>query len=489
MRSGSRQWRLIALCIVVMLAGCASSDGIVRRASPIAPEAVGLEAQTAALSAPAFASDWWTAFNAAELNRLIERALAGNPNLRLAQARVARAEAIAAQAGAVAGPQINGAIDATRQRYSANSVVPAPLGGSTRTVASAQANASWELDFFGRNAASIRAAIGARHAAQAEAQAARVALAGSVARTWLQLSRLLALRELAQRTLAQREAILDLIRRRVRGGLDTTVELRQGEGALPEARQRIEEIDEQIALSRHALAALSGRGPDAADDLAPRLDALVPLALPSRIPVDLIGRRADLTAARWQVEAAGSEVDGARAQFYPNINLNAFLGLASLGLDRLVEAGSRQWGVGPAVRLPIFDSGRLRANLGVKIADLDAAIERYNAKVIDAVHQAADPLRSLESLEVQRAEQASAQAAAESAWQLATQRYKAGLASYLVVLNAETSLLSQRRQAVDLKARVLDAQVALIGALGGGFGADSMPSQEPVSASTSGAIQ
>lgn len=466
-----------AACVsALLLSACANSDGIEQRAQPIAPATVGLNAEPAGLSEPAFAPEWWTAFNEPALTELIERALAGNPGLRLAQARVARADALAAQASAAAGPQVNGSTDATRQRYSENSIVPPPLGGSVRTVANAQVGASWELDFFGRNAAAIRAAIGARRAAQAEAQAARVALAGSVARNWVQLSRLIAQREVAQRTLAQREEILDLIRRRVRGGLDTTVELRQGEGALPESRQRIEELEEQIVLSRHALAALTGRGPQAVNDLAPRLATIRALEMPSRIPADLIGRRADITAARWQIEAAGGEVDAARAQFYPNINLNAFFGLASLGLDRFVEAGSRQYGVGPAIRLPIFDSGRLRANLGTKTADLDAAIERYNAGVIDAVHQAADPLTSLKSLEVQRTEQAQAQAAAESAWELATQRYKAGLATYLVVLNAEASLLNQRRQAVDLKARTLDAQIALIGALGGGFRAEPPPS-------------
>ncbi len=461
------------------LGACASSEGIVQQARPIAPAAVGLASDARSPSEPAFAPDWWARFDDAELTGQIERALEGNPGLKAARARVARADALARLAGATAGPQVNASVDATRQRYSANSIVPPPLGGSTQTVASAQLGASWELDFFGRNAAAIGAAIGAGRAARAESQASRIALAGNVARTWVQLSRLLAQREVASRTLAQREEILDLIRRRVRGGLDTMVELRQGEGALPETRQRIEELDEQIVLTRHALAALSGRGPDAADAVAPRLASIRMLELPSVIPADLIGRRADVTAARWQLEALSSDVKGARAQFYPNVDLTAFAGLASLGLDRLVDAGSRQWGVGPAIRLPIFDGGRLRANLGAKTAELDAAIERYNGAVIDAVHQAADQLSTLKSLAVQRAEQASAQAAAESAWSLAKQRYGAGLATYLVVLNAEASLLNQRRLQVDLKARTLDAQIALIGALGGGFRPEAPDSAAP----------
>jgi NodT family efflux transporter outer membrane factor (OMF) lipoprotein len=191
------------------------------------------------------------------------------------------------------------------------------------------------------------------------------------------------------------------------------------------------------------------------------------------VPADLLGRRADVAAARWRIEAAVGDVKNAKAQFYPNINLTAFVGLTSIGLDQLFKAASEQYGAGPAIRLPIFDAGRLRANLRGKAADLDAAIESYNAAVLEAVHDAADQIASLRSIERQRAEQVRAQTAAESAYDLATQRYKAGLSTYLTVLNAESSVLAQRRLAVDLKARMLDTQLALIRALGGGYIAET----------------
>ena len=123
------------------------------------------------------------------------------------------------------------------------------------------------------------------------------------------------------------------------------------------------------------------------------------------------------------------------------------------------------------MRLPIFDAGRLRANLRGKTADLDAAVESYNAAVLDAVHETADPISSLRAIALQQREQAQAQAAAESAYDLATQRFRAGLSTFLVVLNAEAGVLNQRRQATDLKARAWDAQIALIRALGGGYAA------------------
>jgi NodT family efflux transporter outer membrane factor (OMF) lipoprotein len=195
--------------------------------------------------------------------------------------------------------------------------------------------------------------------------------------------------------------------------------------------------------------------------------------VPAALPVDLLGQRADVAAARWRVEAATSAVAEARTLFYPNVDLSAFVGLYAFGLDKLLRAGSANYGAGPALRLPIFDAGRLRANLRGKAADLDAAVESYNAAVLDAVRDAADQIASLQSVERQQREQAAAQSAAESAYDLALQRYRAGLGTYLVVLTAEGNVLAQRRAAADLKARTLDTQVNLARALGGGYAADA----------------
>ena len=205
------------------------------------------------------------------------------------------------------------------------------------------------------------------------------------------------------------------------------------------------------------------------------LHSVQAVPVPNALPADLLGRRADISAARWRIEAATSDVKSAKASFYPNVNLSAFVGLASIGLNNLVKASSEQYGIGPALTLPIFDGGRLRANLRGRHADLDVAIESYNGAVIDAVHDAADQISSVRSVERQQREQAAAQAAAEAAYDLATQRYRAGLGGYLTVLTAETGVLNQRRQATDLKARALDTQVALIRALGGGYTADAVP--------------
>jgi len=207
--------------------------------------------------------------------------------------------------------------------------------------------------------------------------------------------------------------------------------------------------------------------------LTPRLDALQPPAVPPTLGADLLGRRPDVVAARWRIEAATQGVAVARSEFYPNVNLTAFVGLNALGLDRLFNAGSRQLGVAPALRLPLFDGGRLRAQLGGRQAELDAAIAQYNGVVLDAAREAGDALASLQSLERQQAQQAEAAAGAEKAYQFAQERYRAGLGTYLVVLSTESQVLAQRRLAVDLGARQLDTRVALMKALGGGWQDDT----------------
>jgi NodT family efflux transporter outer membrane factor (OMF) lipoprotein len=191
--------------------------------------------------------------------------------------------------------------------------------------------------------------------------------------------------------------------------------------------------------------------------------------VPRELSADWLGRRADIAAARWRVQAAQGQVQAARAQFYPNINLAGFVGLQSLGFGNLLRSGSAEWGVGPALSLPIFEGGRLRGNLRGQVADEDAAIESYNATVIDAMREVADQSLAVQAVARQQGEQAHALQAAEAAWTIARQRYGAGLATYLNVLVAESAVLAQRRQAVELGAQALLAQVGLAQAMGGGW--------------------
>ena len=468
-RAARRTPVVVAALLLVALAGCADMAGIGSEAKLRDASSLGIAADTNAAVVPSVDSQWWRAFGDAQLDALIDQAVAGNPNLQVARARLARAQASADIAGSALKPKVNGELDLNRQKFNSNYIYPEPLGGSTQNIGLLQLGASWELDFFGKNRTALEAAIGTANAAAADADAARVLLASNVARGYFQWARLNEQLGVAQRTLAQRDETLKLVRDRVSAGLDTRLELRQSEGGLPEARQQIEALNEQIALQQHALDALVGRPNVSASLKPPVLETVKPIALQANIPADLLGRRADIAAARWRVEAATSDVANAKTQFYPNVNLTAFVGFQSLGFGKLLKSGSEQWGVGPAIHLPIFEGGRLRANLRGKAADQDAAIESYNATVLDAVRDAADQVSSAQSIARQQAQQREAQAAAEGAYDIAVQRYRAGLGNYLNVLTAETAVLAQRRLAVDLAARALDTQVGLARALGGGW--------------------
>ena len=472
---GRRALGMAGMAVLLALAGCADMSGIDPHAQLRQPDSVGLPASPTAPSPSAVTSDWWSAWGDPQLDRLVQQALQDNPSLKIAQTRLARALAVTDVADAALLPQVNGAFDATRQLYTSNGAIPAPLAGTIRESGTLQLSASWELDFFGKYRSALDAALGAAQAAEADAQAARVLLSANVVRSYTQLVRLQEQLGVAERTLAQRQETLVLVKDRVKAGLDTRLELHQSEGGLPEARQQIEALKEQMALTRNALGALVG-APQAAQNIqVPSLAALKPAPLPTEIPANLLGQRADIAAARWRVEAAGKDVVNAKTQFYPNVNLVAFAGFSSIGLGRLLESGSQQWGVGPALRLPIFEGGRLRAQLRTKTADLDAAVESYNASVLDAVRDVADQVASSQSITKQQTEQRQAQSAAEGAYAIAVQRYKAGLGNYLQVLTAESTVLAQRRQSVDLAARALDVQVGLARALGGGYSPASLP--------------
>ncbi|MDM0072644.1 efflux transporter outer membrane subunit [Variovorax sp. J31P207] len=468
-RALRRTSAIAAAVLALAVAGCADMGATASNPKMQTAESLGLTAAPAAQAAPALDSQWWLAFGDPQLNAMVEQAIAGNPSLQVALARLARAQAQVMYTEAADKPQLNGGLDLTRQKFSDNYIYPAPLGGSVQETGNLQLSGSWEIDFFGKNRTALDAALGTANAAAAEADAARVLLSSNVARSYVQWARLNDRMVVAQRALAQREELLKLVRDRVSAGLDTRLQLKQSESSVPEARQQIEALNEQIAIAQHALDALVAK-PGATQALTPpRLGNFKNLGLQQSIPADLLGRRADIAAARWRVEAATSDVANAKTQFYPNVNLIAFAGFQSIGFDSLLKSGSQQWGVGPAIRLPIFEGGRLRANLRGKSADLDAAIDSYNGTVIDAVRDVADQLSSVLYVARQQVQQKEAQDAAEAAYDIGLQRYSAGLGNYLDVLTAEVTVLAQRRDGVDLAARALENQVGLARALGGGW--------------------
>ncbi|MDM0113272.1 efflux transporter outer membrane subunit [Variovorax sp. J22R133] len=474
-RFARRSMAVAASLAVFVLAGCADMTGIQSSASLRDSTSVGLSADKAStfkisdVEKNDVAPNWWLPFGDAQLNALIDQALQGNPNLGVARARVAKAQSVVSVARSADLPQVGAGLDLNRQLFSENFIYPPPLGGSVMNSGTLQLSGSWELDFFGKNRSALDAAIGSANAAIADEQGARILLTTRVASTYIQWARLEALQVVAKRTLAQREETLKLVQDRVSAGLDTRLELRQSEAGIPEARQRMELLTEQIDLTKHALDALVAQPGATVKLQPPSLEGIQSIALQASIPADLLGRRADVAAARWRVEAATQDVANAKTLFYPNIDLVASAGYQSIGFDQLLKPGSLMWSFGPAIRLPIFEGGKLRANLRGKNADLDAAIESYNATVFDAIRDVSDQVASVKSVARQQVQQREGQKAAEGAYQIAVQRYSAGLGTFLDVLTSENNVLVQRRDAVDLAARALDTQVGLAHALGGGY--------------------
>ena len=414
---------------------------------------------------------WWTAYGDTQLNALMQEALADSPSLAAAQARVRRAEAQAATGHARELPRVSGNAGIQEMKQSYNLGFPAqfvPQG--YKDYGRATLDFNWELDFWGKNRAAVAAAVSDARAAEAEAAEARLMLSTNVAASYADLARLYAERDVAERAVSVQGETSKLVQSRVAGGLDTLGEQRQAEAEPLQAKADLGAIDEQIALTRNRLAALAGAGPDRGLSLTrPGVTGLKPLGLPVALAASLVGRRPDVTAARWRAEAAASRIHEARAAFFPDINLAAFIGTTALHLDKVFASGSDIGSAGPAISLPIFEGGRLRAGLKGAEADRDAAVASYDAAVTEAFRQVADVVASSRALQSQLADSRAALAASEDAYRIAKLRYQGGLSTYPAVLLAEQGVLKRRRTVAGLDARALTLDVQLVRALGGGF--------------------
>jgi NodT family efflux transporter outer membrane factor (OMF) lipoprotein len=462
---------LTATVAAVALAACATLPARVPAAQAAPPDHFAATQTLAASPADWPQGNWWEAYNDPQLTTLIGEALANSPTLVQAEARVRAAHAGVEGARGNAGPNLSLNASAVEQKQSYNfGIPPAFVPQGYNDYGRATLDLTYEIDFWGRNRAAITAATSQARAAQADAAEARLMLSTAVASAYADFARLSAEREIAARTLEVRTQTAQLVAHRVQSGLDNRGTQRQAEAGPPAARAQIAAIDEALAQTRNGIAALLGAGPDRGLTLtAPPQVNLHAYGLPQNLAVDLIGRRPDIVAARWRAEAASHTTDQARASFYPNVNLVAFLGLQSLGLSNLTAQGSDIGSIGPAISLPIFDSGRLSANLHRADAERDAAVAEYNATLTEALHQLADVAASERALDTRSNETRAALAANEDAYRVAHDRYDGGLSNYQTVLIAEDAVLAQRLAVADLESRRFALDVALVRALGGGF--------------------
>ena len=458
----------------VALTACVSPSDGTPRVAELPVDALGL-------SGPSYATEpdgWWTGLGDPQLDRLVSEALAANPSLAVALARMRSAAQQANAAGAGLDPRVEFDLNVLRSKVSANYIYPPPYAGSTFWDGRVGFTLTWNLDFWGRQSALIEQATAGARAAALDAEAAALALSGAVAQTYVDYARGVELEAVAAHAVSQREKLVELTSRRVAAGIDGETELQLAKSQRALAGVALQQARLGRLLASDALAALTGQSAAAAGELAtPPRDLLEGLALPAVLPSDLIAHRPDVAAARARVEAASAGRDAAEAAFYPNINLVGFGGLTAVGLDSLPKGNSQTWSLGPSIHLPIFDAGRLRAEHARATADLDAAVAAYNEAVLRAIREAADQVGRVRQLDLQLDEQARGLEAAERAFALATQRYEAGLANYLTVITADTSLSEARRNRANLLADRSLAGIALVVALGGGWSDGTAPAR------------
>ena len=462
-----------ASVLTFALAGCASSGGLHPDGTPIDPSTLKAERSLAGVDvSPAAwpATDWWTGLGDPQLDALIAEALANNPGLAVADARARAAQAEAGIADAARGPTVNAGASVSGARIP-TTILPADSGGGHFALAKyADVSFKWGLDLWGGKRAAWQAALGASRAAEVDARAARIELSGNVARAYAQLGYAFARQDLATGELKRAKQSRELTRQRVAAGIDNQISLKQGDGEVATAEQDTALAARAVDAARSALAALLGKGPDRGLEIArPQLLKPAALAVPADLPLDLLGHRADLVAARWRVEAAGKDITAAKTEFMPNISIGAMAGVITMGGGNPFTLPARFYQVGPSISLPIFDGGRLRANLSGKDAQYDLAVAQYNQTLVGALNQVADDLSALQSVQQQLAAQRRAQDAANQAWELALQRYQAGVGSYLEALVVRQQLLVANRGVAALQAQQVDLSIQLIQALGGGF--------------------
>ena len=467
----------LAACALAVLAGCADMGRIEPQA--VKHDAQQLNAGKAIADASADvawpAQAWWEALHDEQLNRLVAGAIADSPTLRAAEARVRQAEALAGVAKAGTLPRVDASASMDRELYTANGAIPAALAGKTAWKNTATLSGSYDLDLWGRNRDALAAALDDVRMASAESQMARLTLETAIVRAYIQLSLDYALQDSVAENLEQRQRILEITRQRRAAGLASEIEVANIETTLPAGRREHEQIGESIALLRNQLAALIGKGPGDGETIARptlTLTAGAGQQVPATLPAELLGRRPAIVAQRWRVEAAGARIAGAKADFYPNVNLAAFVGLQSLGFPRFFESHSKMAGVTPAISLPIFDGGRLRAQLGNQTAIYDVAVEQYNGAVVQAMSDVANALVRMASVRQQDELAQRALASAQRQQQLAERAYKAGMTDSLNVINAQLTLLNERQQMAQVASKQLDNYALLMAALGGGVKLD-----------------
>jgi multidrug efflux system outer membrane protein len=415
------------------------------------------------------AAQWWKAYGDAQLDALVARSIASAPGLDVAKARIGQAGASLDLARDQQGFGMDLEVGANRQRYSANGLFPEPIGGNYFSDYSVQVRAGYDFDWWGKHRAQIAATLGEVYARKADLAQAEQVLAANVAQSYYRLQGGRARAANLNQLVAAQQSLIAEKAKRIARGLAVNDEQRVAEGELAALKRQLAQLDAQVRGEREALRALVGAGPDALADLRDRPLPSAPHALPAKLGVDLLAHRADLQAARWRVTAALSSVQANEAAFYPDLNLRGAIGLDALSLDKLFQFGSRTMLISPVLSLPVFHTNALNAQLGSARAQRDAVVADYNQAVLNAVRDVAQRAVAVQGIDNETLAQRQAQDAARAVLRNTEARYQRGLQDNAALLNARVAVLKQQDNALQLDSTRLQAELALAGALGGGY--------------------
>ncbi|WKJ91490.1 efflux transporter outer membrane subunit [Methylomonas montana] len=468
------RWVLLAF-VPCLTPGCAWFGEESRRATmlamPAATNTVNAARRALGTSDTWPTPTWWTRFESLELNRLIATALADNPDFKAAAARLRQSQFMVDAQAAELYPTVDANVSFSAQRFSANSVQAKLAGQNFRQMLINPLILRYHLDFWGRDEAALQGAVGRSLAVAAELADTRLLLATAVANSYFDLLAAAEKQNLAQHIVAEREALLKFEQTRFATGLATDAPILQAQMALSTARQALASARAGVELRKNLLAALAGKGADWGAGIAVEQHQFSePPTLPADLPLHLLAHRPDISAARLHAEAAAEEIKVAETAFYPDVNLVAFTGLHSVSLsDVLLQGSSLAYAVGPSIEFPIFEGGRLRANLNYQQSAYDAAVERYNRSLVHAVQEVADALSRWRELDARLAEQRQSLADAVAAERLADSLNRHGLHDRSAPSLARLEVYQQRFRLAALQGEWRNAQVNIIKALGGGY--------------------
>ncbi len=412
---------------------------------------------------------WWSLFKDAELNRLQSLAATNNQALAETFARFRQARALLDVSRSDLYPHIGANPSANRQRTSANAfernAVPASFTYNTFTL---PLDASWELDLWGRVRRQIEGAQARLSAAAEDVESAQLAVLAEIAADYFTLRSLDAEYALLEQTITAYRRSLELTQNRRQGGVATDLDVAQAQTQLRSAEAERPAIELKRAKLRHALAVLCGQAATGFTVTPAKELTFETPSVPPTIPSELLERRPDISAAERRMAAANADIGVAKTAFYPRVTLMGTAGLQSANLGSLFDWPSRLWAIGPSVEVPLFPLSRLRGQQAATVASYDATVAAYRQAVLTAFQEVEDQLVAQRQLAAQIDSTQAALTAARRTLEIATNRYQAGLVTYLEVATAQSTALNLERGIVRLRAEAQVASVALIKATGGG---------------------